>query len=323
MKDVALKAGVSVGTVSRVINNRGSISEETRKRVFAIMKELDYQPNEMARSLQTGRSRILGLVIPYVDHPFFSALTASITRACQSRGYRLMLCTSEENTAQEQELISMLRNNQVAGVLVSTYAESAALYASFDLPVVGIERTLPDLPSVSCDNYHGGVLAAQELKAAGCKKALFWGTHAAPPYMPASQRFDGFRDECDRIGLPFTKDAVSFDVQNASTLLQKLLDRHPDADGIFVTGDVTAVRLYRELLQIGKSVPGAYKIVGFDGLELSAYFELSTIAQPIREMGEQAVDILIRRIDGQTTPNQVVFPVQLLRRSSTRGQSNL
>ena len=317
IKDVAREAGVSVATVSRIMNNRGSISEKTRQKVFAVMKELDYHPNEMARYLQTGRSHILGLVIPYIDHPFFSLLTAAISEACQNRGYRLMLCTSGDHPDREQDMVSMLRGNKVDGILITSRAESASMYAELSMPVVSIERTIPQVPSISCDNYAGGVIAAQTLQKAGCRKVLVVG-NAVKPFLPAKLRHDGFREECERLGLPCEFFLLSPDDLNASEGFQQMLQQHPDVDGYFVTGDTLAVRLTKELQDAGKLAPRDYKLVGFDGLDISDYFNVTTVAQPIREMGELAVDTLLRRIEGQLVPSQSILPVQLIERSSAK-----
>lgn len=317
IKDVAREAGVSVATVSRIMNNRGSISEKTRQKVFAVMKELDYHPNEMARYLQTGRSHILGLVIPYIDHPFFSLLTAAISEACQSRGYRLMLCTSGDHPDREQDMVSMLRGNKVDGILITSRAESASMYAELSLPVVSIERTIPQIPSISCDNYAGGVLAAQALHRSGCRKALMVG-NAVKPFLPAKLRHDGFREECARLGMSCDFFLLSSDDIRAAGGFQQVLQQYPDVDGYFVTGDMLAVRLTKELQDAGKLAPRDYKLVGFDGLDISDYFNVTTVAQPIREMGELAVDTLLRRIEGQLVPSQSILPVQLIERSSAR-----
>ena len=319
IKDVAREAGVSVATVSRIMNDRGSISEKTRQKVYAVMKELNYQPNEMARYLQTGRSSILGLVIPYIDHPFFSLLTASITTACYNRGYRLMLCTSSDHTEQEQDMVSMLRGNKVDGILITSRSESAHLYAELDMPVVSIERTIPQVPSVSCDNYAGGVLAAQALKKAGCRKALLI-SNKVKSFLPAELRCVGFQEECQRLNLPCAYYALSPDDLRASGGCQPMLQQHQDVDGYFVTGDMLAVRLYRELRDCNRQTPHDFKLIGFDGLDISEYFDISTVAQPIREMGELAVDTLLRRIDGQMVPSQAILPVRLISRSSTAAE---
>ena len=149
LKDVAEKVGVSITTVSRVMNGRGAISRETRDKVFAAMKELNYFPNEMARSLGNKSSHLIGLIVPYIDHAFFGILTAAIEEACYKSGYKLFFCTSGGNPNRERELFKMLCANNVAGVLVCSRITDESLYMQTDVPIVTIERMIEDVPSVS------------------------------------------------------------------------------------------------------------------------------------------------------------------------------
>lgn len=315
MKDVAKAAGVSVSTVSRVMNNHPAISEKTRKRVTAIMEEPDFRPNEMARYLQTGRSHIIGLVIPFADHPFFSMLTAAVSKACKQNGYRLMLCTSEDDTGVEQEMISMLRSNKVDGILIASRSEHAEPYADLELPVVSIERSIDRIPSISCDNHLGGVLAAQALKNAGCTKVLMIADSPRLDH-PAVQRPQGFLEECERLALPCQVHKIP-EGFHSTVDFAEIPTQYPDVDGYFTTSDVLAVRLFKTLLNNGKISPRDFKLVGFDGMDISRYFDISTIAQPIREMGELGVEFLLRRIEGQLIPSRTILPVRLIERSTT------
>lgn len=317
IKDVAREAGVSVATVSRIMNNRGYISDATRKKVQEVMKRLDYQPNEMARYLQTKRSYTLGLILPYVNHPYFCLLTAAIAEHSYCRGYRLMLCASADHPERERDMVSMLRGNKVDGILVSSRWENGGVYEGSNLPVVSIERTIPRVPSVSCDNYNGGEMAARRLYDAGCRKLLMVGNRVQS-FLPAAQRYDGFRDECQRLG-------VSCDLYEAQTDdlfvragFQNVLEQYPDVDGYFATGDMLAVRLDKALRDSGKVAAKDYCLIGFDGLDMSDCCDVTTVAQPIREMGETAVDLLIRRIEGETVPDETILPVHIIERRTTR-----
>jgi len=320
IKDVAELAGVSVTTVSRIMNNRGAISEKTRKKVLKVMKELDYHPNEMARSLLTKRSKIIGLIIPYLDHPFFSRLSAAIENACYKYGYKLLLCTSANHADKEREMVSMLRANKVDGILLCSRLEDATIYADYELPMVSIERTISNVPSVSCDNYRGGTMAAQALINGGCRHPVLFGNKTAP-YLPARLRYQGFRDECDRMGISYYEYLIGEEdlfAENFRKNLEELMEEHPDIDGIFATSDILAARAYVKLLDSGLSAPSDFQIVGFDGIDISDYFNISTIAQPIKQMGEFSVDMLLKRIEGQMVPEQSILPVAFIRRNSTR-----
>ena len=169
LKDIAERVGVSITTVSRVLNGKGSISQETKDKVFQVMRELNYYPNEMARSLVNKNSHIIGLIVPYIDHPFFSALTAAIEEASSHAGYKLFLCISGGNQERELEQFAALQANNVAGVLVCTRDSHNMdeLLNRRNIPLVSIERSIEGVPSVACDNYKGCLLytsdAADEL----------------------------------------------------------------------------------------------------------------------------------------------------------------
>ena len=153
IKDVAERAGVSVTTVSRVLNNRGYISEATRKKVYQAMEELDYQPNEVARSLFRKKSNIIGLIVPTVAHPFFAELTAYLETYAYSRGYKVLICNSQLDASKEQEYIWMLRRNQVDGIIMASHTLEVEEYKKLDLPVVAFDRFISKrIPYVTSDN---------------------------------------------------------------------------------------------------------------------------------------------------------------------------
>lgn len=320
IKDVAEYAKVSVATVSRIMNNRGAISEKTRKKVNKAMKDLDYHPNEMARALQNKKSHILGLIVPYIDYSFFSRLTEAIEEACYERGYKLLLCKSGESDGKERELVSMLQSNKVDGILVCSRVGDASAYADYDLPVVSIDREIPGVPSVTSDNYKGGILAAQTLLDAGCRHLLLYG-FMLPEYMPANLRYQGFRDECIRRNVKWNEIFSKVnDYKLLKTLpkeLEEILTSHTNIDGIFVNSDDVAARVVVGCQGLGLKVPDNFRMIGFDGLNISEIFDLTTIEQPIRQMGEYSVDLLIKKIEGKMVPERSVLPVQLIARGST------
>ena len=202
LKDVAEKVGVSITTVSRVMNGRGAISRETRDKVFAAMKELNYFPNEMARSLGNKSSHLIGLIVPYIDHAFFGILTAAIEEACYKSGYKLFFCTSGGNPNRERELFTMLCANNVAGVLVAAAFTDESLYMQTDVPIVTIERMIEDVPLFPAIIIRA-VLAAQELLlASGCKSPLLFGNRIISNQLPAALRYKGFQDACAKNGSP-------------------------------------------------------------------------------------------------------------------------
>lgn len=324
MKDVAERAGVSVTTVSRVLNNRGAISEKTRKKVYRTMEELNYHPNEMARSLMTKKTHIIGLIVPAVDHPYFSMVVDAIESLCTAASYKLLLCTSDNSSEKELKLSAMLRANKVDGVLLYSQKEDPTPYMDYELPVVIVDKTLPGVPSVLCDNYQGGVYAARTLIESGSTKPIVFG-YENRSISIGSQRISGFRDECTRCGVEcreYIMDAHSVKRDVASDYyeadLLRMLDEYPDTDGIFSTNEILASKIMMKLRKMGISVPEDIQIIGYDGTIISSLMDLTTIAQPVSEMCKIALETLFKRMDNVMVPSSSILPVSVIRRGSTR-----
>ena len=158
LKDVAAGAGVTVTTVSRVLNNRGYISEETRDKVYAVMKELNYQPNEIARSLSKQKSNCIGVIVPHIEHPYFARLVSNIESAAANQKYKIMLCNSHAKFQKEIDYLEMFQSHRVAGIIICSSSIDIGKFVSLNIPVVSIERPVDlGISSVECDNYQGGV----------------------------------------------------------------------------------------------------------------------------------------------------------------------
>src|SRR5690625_4522357 len=170
LDDVAEKAGVSKTTVSRVLNNRGYISEKTRKKVHDVIEELNYQPNEIARSLFINKTFIIGLIFPTTTNPFYGQLVFHLENICESLGYKVLLCNSEGREDKEREYLEMLQRHQVDGIIAGAHNRGIEEYNRPNLAIVGIDRYLSkNVPVVSSDNYNGGRQATQLLINSGCQ----------------------------------------------------------------------------------------------------------------------------------------------------------
>ena len=164
LKDVAREAGLSVGTVSRVLNNRGYISESTRQSVEQAMKRLNYQPNEMARSLSRQSSSMVGVIVPSITHPYFSKLISCLEEAARREGYEIHLFASRGKASREEEYVRVCSSNRVAGLILCSGSVNTAKLRDLGFPVVAYERFLNEADAaVECNNYEGGALAAEEL----------------------------------------------------------------------------------------------------------------------------------------------------------------
>ena len=203
LKDIAQRAGVTATTVSRVINNRGYISEGTRKKVYAAMEEMHYQPNELARAFSKQYTNTIGLIVPHISHPFFTKVISNIESSAAEKGFKLLLCNSKEQPEKEQDYLDMCMSNRVAGIVLCSKYVQTREFRKMNIPVVNLERGEDDdTISVQCDNYQGGKLAAEHLIECGCKNLLHFGGVAGKD-MPADRRADGFSDVCKRAGIPY------------------------------------------------------------------------------------------------------------------------
>lgn len=318
IKDVASLAGVSVATVSRMMNNRGVVSDKTRRKVTQAMRKVNYRPNEMARALQTRKSHIVGLLVPAIDNAFFCRLISSVEEACCALGYKLMLCRSAYEESRERELVELLQANKVDGILLCSYAGDTANYAKLELPIVSIDRVIEGIPSVVSDNQKGGMLAAQALHEAGCRRPLLCSGIAAP-YMELYRRNASFIQECSQRNMVCANVEVGSDLEEAQTLqkLQQMFQSAPDIDGVFVNSDTLAAQFLeltrRSQLEAARGLP----LVGYDGIGVSKLLGISTIVQPIESIGECAVNILIQIINGRSVPEKSLMSVTYEAREST------
>ncbi|WP_019914817.1 LacI family DNA-binding transcriptional regulator [Paenibacillus sp. HW567] len=322
IKDVALKAGVSATTVSRVLNNRGYLSEELKKKVYSAMDELNYRPNELARSLSRSRSNIIGLIIPHVSLPFFSELTSHIEEHAYRNGYKLLLCNSQQDKHKELEYIDMLRSSRVDGIIMGSHTLEVESYRQMSLPLVTFDRQIsPEIPYVCSDNYAGGRLATTLLIEKGCRKLAHIGGHPGLNIL-SHRRYEAFADTAREHGVWHTSlhtDHNSFDAGAYERLLRQLFREHPEVDGIFAGSDIIAAYALKACRENGRRVPQDVRIVGYDGIAVRSLFHpsISTIRQPMEEMGRLAVDLIIKQVEGGTVSTVNILPVELEEGSTT------
>ncbi|MDO5337532.1 MAG: LacI family DNA-binding transcriptional regulator [Eubacteriales bacterium] len=321
LKDVAKTAGVTVGTVSRVLNNRGYISDKTRKRVYEVMDELNYQPNEMARFLSKQTSNTIGVIVPHVVHPYFAKLISNLELAAYNSKYKILLFNSKGKDEKEEECIEMCKSNRVAGVILCTGSFQTEKFQHLGCPLITIERFLDNgTAGIECDNYHGGKIAAQCLIEQGCRNLLYIGGVSSLP-MPADQRKTGFKNTCDKSEISHveieTRQAI-YDDMNYYSVIEDMLTKYPDTDGVFASSDVIAAQVIQVCRQRGIDVPGKMKVVGFDDENIASLTTpgITTIRQPVKEMAEMAIAMLTQINEGKMVPARTVFPVTLRKRES-------
>lgn len=323
LTDVAKKAGVSATTVSRVINNHGYLSQKTKSKVFQAMKELNYQPNSLARSLQGKKIKLVGLIFPNIINPFFAELVQDIETALFAAGYKTILCNAGRNKEKEREYLRMLLANQVDGIIAGAHNLGIAEYQQLGLPIVSFDRKLSDqVPIVSPDNYQGIKLAIDDLLHAGASHIYFLGNKQVKGN-PTDQRLKAYRDTMHELGFPPKIYSVAF---SDSILLKKMtihrLLTTQKPDGVVCTDDLTALLVLQEARHLQIKVPDQIKVIGFDGTQAIQNYhpELSTIVQPIGDIAALLVKLLLQRINHpQAAVKQMYYqlPVKLLHRQTT------
>ena len=302
MKDVALEAGVSVGTVSRVINKEKGIKEVTLQKVEQAIKTLNYIPDYYARGMKKNRTETIALILPSVWHPFFSEFAMHVENEVYKRNNKLLLC-SINGTNREQEYLEMLRHNKVDGVVAITYSPIEK-YLTSGIPFVSIDRTYSDIEiaCVSSDNDAGGREAAKQLIKKGCQHLAFVGGHNTTI------------NETKRRRISFEK------VVDYHEKLEQFLTENPSIDGIFAINDFAALDVIEILEANGKQIPHDVQIIGYDGIKMAGDrdYLLSTIKQPLKEMAQEAVRILFEIIDGKTVNLQTILPVTFIEGKTTK-----
>lgn len=321
IKDVAKEAGVSPTTVSRVLNDRGYISEETRKKVYDAMEKIHYYPNEIARALLNNRTYFVGVIVPTVTSPFHGEIVEQVEYFLSKRNYKMLLCNSKNKIEEEKGYIDMLRRNQVDGMIVGTHNAVVGDYAQMKMPVVGIDRYLGEnIPIVSCDNYQAGKMATKHLLERGCRNILCIRGDSKLK-MPGNQRSQAYMDEMKKAGLrtlilevPFVMEYVE-----KQKLIYDMLNEHPEIDGVFAGDDLLAVIVLHIARQKGIRIPEDMKVIGVDGTRqvLGLVPELTTIQQPTRDIAKEAVDRLIDMIEGKKVTGSLNLPVKLLEGKTT------
>ncbi|UZW13799.1 LacI family DNA-binding transcriptional regulator [Clostridium pasteurianum] len=323
IQDVAKLAKVSPTTVSRVLNNRGYISKETRKKVEKAMKELNYFPNDIARSLFNKRTNLIGLILPTTTNPFFGELTFNIENICNSFGYKVLICNSLNDIDKEKKYVEMLMRNQVDGIIVGTHNDGILDYHRQNLPVIAIDRNLSEsIPIISSDNYLGGKIATELLISKGCKSII----NIDGPWeleTPAKLRRRAYQDIMRENNMnPITYEICeTFNLERQHEIARKILSEHPEVDGVFASNDLFAASFIHEAKILGKDIPRDIKVIGYDGTETCQALlpELTTIQQPIKLIAKTAVEMLIKEIEGEfnNSSMKICLPIKLMEGKTT------
>jgi len=326
IKDVAELAGVSITTVSRVLNSRGYIGSETRQKVEKAMEQLDYHPNQIARALLKNQSYLIGVIVPDLSHPLFSELINWIEAYANERNYKILVCNSLQDSDKEANYISMLRQNRVDGIIMCSHSLEIESYLKVSMPIVSFDRIISSTISyVAGDNYKGGEIATKHLIENGCRNLLHISGPLKYDLLP-NRRSDAFQLTCMKNNIQFSiiegahiKAAFQ---DNWDFIEQVISPQLENYDGVFCSNDIMAYTLYVYATRNGIKVPEQLKIIGYDYhsfTRLMQHPKLTTVRQPLDRIGKALCSALIDQIENKNPDfvNNTVIDVELIRGDTT------
>ena len=322
--DVAKKAGVSIATVSRVINRNGGYSKETEERVRKTIEECGFTPNVNAIGLRTNRSNSIGVIVPDITNEFFARIIRELGASLLSRRYSLLVCNSNEDYMLENMHIKGLAEKYVDGIIyISGQNEIKKMNEIKNLPIVYIDRAPKNAEVlILSDNETGGYLAGRELIQKGCRRILF--LRDIRFASTVRSRKEGFVRALQEKGMAFNEELEMScfpEYAEARVVMERLLkEKGCFFDGIFATNDMMALACVNVLTENQIKVPGQVKVVGFDNISLTQFTspQITTIAQDTKELALHAADTILKMIeDEEIKEKKTIIPVRLVVRETT------
>ena len=319
IKDVARESGLSLATVSKVINGL-PVGKNSRKLVEEAIKKLGYQVNPYARALKSHKTNTVAILIPSMKHPFFAHLTDELISCLTREGFRSIVMITNSDSETEKKCFSLVKSNKADGVIALTYCPD--LEVDDSIPIVTIDRHLGDtIPCVSSDNFRGGQLAAQKLIELGCRRLLFLRISSEIPGEP-DKRCAGFESVCSLQRIEYQ--SILLQDHETEAPIFRFLEEHfgdgsIDFDGIFCNSDILAARVRRFLEQRGVGIPEQVQIIGYDGIidRFTDRHVCSTIEQPLAQMAQVVVTLLMNSVE-TTEGMNVMLPVRYVSGGTTK-----
>lgn len=320
IRDVAKLAGVSVATVSRYINDKGSVNEENQRKVGEVVRALNYTPNEVARSLNKKKSKFIGLLVPQIDNPYFSSIIRGAESVANNSGYHLII-GNVSNEDDEARFVESLRNNNISGVISAVGSSQIYDDKNNEIPMVRIDRIFDSSKySVSYDEFFGGRLAGMSIINGGAKKVL---VNAGPESLDiAEKRFQGIRRILDENDISYdVYRSDDFDYTSAQKFSLEVSKYVDDYDSIIAANDIHALCIALEIQKKGLSIPEDIQIIGYDNTLYSKVFNppLATIDHDGHELGRRALELLLDIMKGEVVHSRrIQLQVELVKNGSLR-----
>lgn len=304
IRDVAKKAKVAACTVSRVLNGSGYVAPETKERIERVMKELDYIPNELARSMFRQKVGIIAMLVPNIRHPFFSSLATSIEKELYKKGYKLMLCSTGNDIKREREYLETLKSNLVDGVIWGVSHLEDIEYKKFNKPLIMLDYFIDDsIPVVVANHAQGGKLAAEKFIQSGCKNVIHICDIKDKPVLSLKSHI-ALEEKLREHNINVNAVEINwndFDFEGYLELAKKELVNNPEIDGV-MAADMPAIAFLKAAIQLGKRIPEEFCVVAYDGTFIinTNVMDVTTIIQPIHLMARRAIELMMDLIDGKT-----------------------
>jgi LacI family transcriptional regulator/LacI family repressor for deo operon, udp, cdd, tsx, nupC, and nupG len=322
IRDVARKAGVGLGTVSRVLNNSPLVSPSTRQRVLDAIAELRYSPSQLARSFALGRTNTIATIAPFFTRPSVVERLRGIEAALAGSSYNLVVFNVETVARRDACFRDVPRRDRCDGLVVISLAPRAAeveFLLQHDVPVVLVDTAAPGLPSVLIDDIAGGRLATQCLIELGHRRIGFVGDSlaemAAFNFTSSRDRFIGYQHALNEAGIMPRPDYERHGIHGryeARLLARALLQLAEPPTAIFAASDTQAMGVLEAARDMGLAVPAQLSVIGFDDIDVAEYLGLSTVRQPLFESGVRGVELLLGQLGGTPPPLEPeILPVEL------------
>jgi LacI family transcriptional regulator len=327
ISDVAARAGVGAGTVSRVLNESPRVSPATRERVLAAIADLDYRPNPLAQRLSRGRCQTLGVVIPFFTHASAVERLRGVVAALDGSRYDLVLFNVESPVHRDEHFAALTHGGRADGLLVMSLEpppDDLARLSSAGMPIVLVDSHAGGVPTVLTDDVEGGRLATQHLIDLGHRRIAFMGDHPDNvfgfPSSPARER--GYAACLDVAGIEHDLGLTRHgphDREVAQHLATELLLLPDPPSAVFASSDVQALGVIAAARAVGRRVPEDLSVVGFDDIEVAGYAGLTTIKQPLFESGRLGAELLLQALEGDDppAPDEHYMPIELVVRATT------
>ena len=322
IQDVAKTAGVSVSTVSRVLNRRVDVATETQDRILSVIDDLGYTTNLAARSMRSQKKNLIGLIMPDIAYPFAIEVMKGVNRAIAESEFDLLLYTTGDvrksgRASHEQKYVSLLNNSVTDGVII---VAPVASEFSTEAPIVSVDPIMsnPNYPSVHATNYQGAVDAMDYLLGLGHKRIGF--ISGRGELESSNRRLKGYRDSLDKAGIPVDEKLIApgdYTTETGIICAKELLSLDEPPTAIFASNDQTAMGVFQAAQEMSLRIPEDISVIGFDNITESKYMGLTTMDQFISEMGFVATQMLIKLINDKSLDAQTYrMPTQLVVRDS-------